>query len=1197
MRIKSLELQGFKSFPDKTVVNFDTGVTIIVGPNGSGKSNISDAIRWVLGEISSKNIRGSKMEDVIFGGTDTRRQMGFAEVSITIDNTDRSNRMNIDYDIVTVTRRYYRTGDSEYFINAKPVRLKDIAELFMNTGIGRTGYSVIGQGKISEIVSKKSEDRRNIFEEAAGISKYRYKKKEAERKLDETNDNLVRVSDILAELESRVHPLEKEAAKARTYLDMYDEKKQADVSLWLYDIAAIRAEYEAVDGSYTVATKELEIIDDEIKALETQNDALYIETQSAKADRENVENKIKILTEKYHELESSGKVLENDIIHLTSQIGHSEADKLALEAKLASLADERTKNSEALSLRKEQLGILDNELKECSRKLDEIRAKIFEAGEVRDELDNKAREESDSAIEMRATLTSLSQTDTSADIESILALDKECKEHIELLSSRIDKALATINEFDERIKSTEAEINEKWSGTLARLENEQTDCTANRDKLTLKISTLEQRLQTLRRMAEHFDGYAHSVKFVMECAADGTLRGVHGTVSDIINTDPKYAVAIETALGNNIQNIVVDNESTTKRAIALLKENRAGRATFFPISEVTAPPLNVDTKTIESSKGFIGYADTLIERDSKYDEIVKSLLGRTVVFDNLDNAVLMEQKIGYKIKCVTLDGQIINTGGSFTGGSVKRESGILSRAAEMENLEGEIDTLKKDLASTEKRLNGISAEYKDIKNKMNDADSSMSLLRTIRNAEDTQMQVLVAQKESEEAQRANLALQIESHENAENLRRKEIESLETSIKEKEASIEAIALKVAEAKNRCDDLDISLNATIEEKNAILVKIASAEKDVYSAERELSVTDSNISSQKDEYNRVSAQLTLFNKELIDKRNLIKSNEQGQSTSSEEMTALAKTSEELRERISSLEEKANALRTKFMSRTHDRELKFRESANLENKRSHILARQEGMSAKIWDEYELSYNAATELGYPAVTKENRAEVAAKAQEFRNKMRSLGHVNVGAIEEYAAVKERYDFLSGQVNDLNTSRDDLTGIIRKLETEMKQKFAKSFDEINANFKIVFKELFGGGSADLYLTDPDNILESGIEINVAPPGKIIKNLQLLSGGEQVFVAIALLFAILKVTPTPFCLLDEIEAALDEVNVTKFAEYAKKFSRGTQFIIITHRRGTMEVADTLYGVTMQERGISRILSINVNEAEKKLGVKLN
>ncbi|MBQ8697042.1 MAG: AAA family ATPase, partial [Clostridia bacterium] len=575
MRIRSLELQGFKSFPDKTVVNFDSGVTIIVGPNGSGKSNISDAIRWVLGEISSKNIRGSKMEDVIFGGTDTRRQMGFAEVSITIDNTDRSNRMNIDYDIVTVTRRYYRTGESEYFINAKPVRLKDIAELFMNTGIGRTGYSVIGQGKISEIVSKKSEDRRNIFEEAAGISKYRYKKKEAERKLEETNVNLVRVTDILAELESRVHPLEKEAAKARTYLDMYDEKKQADVSLWLYDIAAIRTEYENVNGAYTIASKELEIIDDEIKALETQNDALYIETQNAKAEREGIESKIKALTERYHELESSGKVLENDITHLTALIGRCEADKAAAEAKLASLADERTANTEALNARKTALAELTELLKAFTSKLEDIRKAIYEAGEAKDEQDAKLLEHNNGIIEMRAKLSSLSQTDTTADIEGILALDKECVEHIELLAGRIEKAQKAISEYDARIQETLAEVTGKWEDTLKSLESEITALSTKRDKLTLKISTADQRLETLRRMAEHFEGFAHSVKFVMECASDGTLKGVHGTVSDIIDTDPEYAVAIETALGNNIQNIVVDNETTTKRAIALLKENRA----------------------------------------------------------------------------------------------------------------------------------------------------------------------------------------------------------------------------------------------------------------------------------------------------------------------------------------------------------------------------------------------------------------------------------------------------------------------------------------------------------------------------------------------------------------------------------------------------------------------------------------------
>ena len=1196
MRIKSLEMQGFKSFPDKTVINFDSGVTIIVGPNGSGKSNISDAIRWVLGEISSKNIRGNKMEDVIFGGTDTRRQMGFAEVSISIDNTDPNNRMNIEYDEVTVTRRYYRTGESEYFINSKPVRLKDIAETFMNTGIGRTGYSIIGQGKIAEIISQKSEDRRIIFEEAAGISKYRYKKKEAERKLSETNDNLLRVTDILSELESRVGPLEKEAEKARTYLDLYDEKKQADVSLWLYDIEEVKKSFQSVDANYTISKKELELIDDAVAALERQNDKVFEDQQEAKRQREICDKNIREYTEKYHNLESSGKVLENDVKHYEQQSASLEIEKKEYEEKLISLANKRNEYLQAYQAEKDKLTSADEQYKESVKNLEEIRERIFSQESKRDENLEKETQINETVIELKAKLASLSVDDGENDAEATKAELEKCKENGVIISERIEKAKKAISSYKSQLDELNAQISEIKDVKLKEAERNAASLADKKDRLSLKLATARQRLTTLTRMAEHFEGYASSVKFIMQQKEAGNLPGVTGTVSDIIDVNEKYVVAIETALGNNIQNIVCDNESTTKRAISLLKENKAGRATFLPISSITAQPLNIDRKTVESSDGFIGYADTLVKRESKYDEIVKNLLGRTVVFDNLDNATAMERSIGYKVKCVTLDGQIINTGGSFTGGSSRRESGILSRALEIEEIQKEISTLEAETKKVETELAECEKSAEDIKFTVSDTESKAAILTSLLTAEDTQMQVLLAQKDAEKTQTDMLLASLHSHEEAQRHRQEEIKRISILIEQKQKEITEVHELVVTSRRECDEARSALDEAIEKKNSALVLIASQEKDLASAKKLIDDTDARILTVKEECNAKTAQISLYSQKLLEIRDRVSANIKSMGGATKELEDLEKKSEQLKQVISELDIKINSLRTEYKDKTHERELKYREYTLLETKRESLLSKQDSMASKMWDDYELTYATASALAYPEVTKENRPAVAAKVNEYRNKLRSLGSVNVGAIDEYSQVKERYDFMTGQVNDLNNSRDDLTKIINDLESGMKTKFARAMDEINENFKIVFKELFGGGNADLVLTDPDNILESGIEINVAPPGKIIKNLQLLSGGEQVFVAIALYFAILKVNPAPFCLLDEIEAALDEVNVSKFAEYAKKFSAKTQFIIITHRRGTMEAADSLYGITMQERGISKVLSINVNEVEKKIGVKL-
>ena len=692
-------------------------------------------------------------------------------------------------------------------------------------------------------------------------------------------------------------------------------------------------------------------------------------------------------------------------------------------------------------------------------------------------------------------------------------------------------------------------------------------------------------------MAEHFDGYAHSVKFVMDAHIDGVI----GPISSIIKTEKRFALAIETALGNKIQNIVVQTEETAKAAIELLKKTARAGPPFFPFL-LYGPPAQCRSANDRKSGGFIGYANQLVEHDAVYDAIIENLLGRTVVFDTLTHAIEMEKRLGFKIKCVTLDGQVINTGGSFTGGAVKKESGILSRNAIMDGLKAEIEELEKqskilnlDIKECQSAIDKFHA-YKQ------DAENTIALLNQLKQAEDTQKQVLTAQIAAEKEQLSLLCETLASFQNEEEARQKELDHLWSQIELKENQAKALSRSIEEAKAKCSQENAELSQSVDYKNQVLIKISAKEKDVTAAADQISHSDSLLLRAKEELDKYEEQSKALKMRLCQNKAKLKSNEQVKTSSKEELNHLYERSAQLKEQSADQDVQMNRLRKRFMDKTHERELQYRECTNLESRHTQIAAKQESMSARLWDEYELTYSAALALDYPQVTAQNRAEIAGKVNEYKNRMKTLGHVNVGAIEEYAEVKQRYDFLTKQVSDLNDSKQDLSAVISKLETEMKNKFAQAMKEINDHFKVVFKDLFGGGNAELVLTDPEHILESGIEINVAPPGKIIKNLQLLSGGEQVFVAIALYFAILKVNPTPFCLLDEIEAALDEVNVSKFAQYTKRLASKTQFIIITHRRGTMEVADTIYGVTMQERGISKILSINVNEAEKKLGVKL-
>ncbi|MBQ4054313.1 MAG: chromosome segregation protein SMC [Clostridia bacterium] len=1197
MRLKTLEMQGFKSFPEKTVLSFDHGVTAVVGPNGSGKSNISDAMRWVLGEISSKSIRGTKMEDVIFGGTDNRRPMAFCEVSLTIDNTDPENRMAIEYDEVTVTRRYYRNGDSEYFINRKPVRLRDITELFMNTGIGRSGYSIVSQGKAAEIISQKSDERRIIFEEAAGIAKYRHKKNDAEKKLNEVEDNLVRIGDILGELEGRVGPLEKESEKARKYLDLYEKKKNSEVALSIFDISDIKNKKEKLDFDFNISARELEAADAEITSLENKAERLYEQVQKDKLRYEELNRLTREANEERFGYESAGKVFENEIQHIKEI-------RFANEEKLKSLDEELTAAKSKAELlatdceaKKDLLVSTVAENEETAAKIAETDALIDGVSQEIDSLLDSIADANDELVNAKIELSTLEVSDKSGDEKrsSLIEESNELTENHNRLLDRIAKADETISAYNESVASLNKTL-EAMKAEEGGIAKAIADLSEALNTATVELHSKEHRVETLERMEAQLDGYSQSVRRVMNAVSEKRLGGIHGPVSKIITTDPGYSAAIESALGASMQNIVVENESDAKKAIHFLRDNRAGRATFYPVSTVKPSYLNLKEFDFTEYKGYIAQAHELAETTDKFRGVVDYLLCRTVVFDNLDNATAMARACGFKIRCVTLDGQLINTGGSFTGGSAVRESGMLTRQNDISKLNREIEAHKEELVRITRERAEREKELKNKQNELSDISARASLFASLISAENAQKGILATQAEADRERLDTLAAAITGID--EDITR----AKQTYIAVKER-IEVLNAELLETNKKQDErvayrreLSISQDELRRLANTLLIRIAEQRKDVEVAEAALALENERIAALESSVAASNLAIENANQRLDEFTAKIESGEGAAKHIAERIAAYEKEIEEISARNLENEKLDSDLREEQKSLTHRRETLFRQYTKLESDIASISTEQQKLTDHLWEEYELTYSTALELNLPAVTAENRKSVYATVSELRTKIRQMGSVNVNAIEEYNDVKTRYDFMKVQYDDLTGSRTELGGVIFKLEKEMRERFKGVFEAINANFKVVFTELFGGGSANISLTDPDNVLTSGIEIEVAPPGKIIKNLSLLSGGEQSFVAIALFFAILKVNPTPFCVLDEIEAALDEVNVARFAEYCRKYSERTQFICITHRRGTMESADVLYGVTMYERGVSKVLSVNVNEVENKIGVKL-
>ena len=1202
MYLKSLELQGFKSFPDKTKLTFEGGSTVIVGPNGSGKSNISDAMRWVLGEVSSKSIRGTKMEDIIFGGADSRRPMGYAEVSVTFDNSGMLGRLDCPYDEVTVTRRYYRSGESEYFINRRACRLKDIYELFMNTGVGRDGYSIIGQGKIAEIVSKKSDERRSIFEDASGIAKYRHKKSETERKLAATEDNMTRINDVFVEVAAQVGPLEKEAGKAKRALELLEVKKMVDVQLWLYDTEKLRDDVSECEEKFRHSQFDLQTVEESISALTAQNDRLFEISQSNKAQSEQLLGEIREQTEANHALDSEYRVAENNIAHTGELIA---AARGTCESTKRSIASEE----QAISDRQNKIEQLKGELVSRTQAHDKARedraAAANEADKLSFDIDTALSDVHSINAEIADVSARISfidnarntETDKNTAMQNELAEYRNQSAKIEEQISLISK---TVSEYDTVSAEASATV-DKLTGELADLYGERHEKNDELSALKLRRDSAQQRIDTFKAMEEQLEGYAGSVRYVMKKYAEGAITDkygapcgkIYGPLSKLISVEDKYVSAIETALGPNLQHIVVEDESVAKAAMFALKKAEAGRATFFPLTSMRGQSVTPEMRDASGYAGYIAVADELVQSESKFSEILSGLLGRTLIFDNIDNATAMAKDLKFKVKAVTLDGQQINVGGSFTGGSVKHKGNILGRAGEIKRLEDEVSGFDAKISKLSGDLKTLAADIEEREDDKDSCEQKIGLIKVMRDSENARLEQLMAKLDANKTLTQKLIDDCEAQkrereqfeEDRERLcaRKKELENRSAEIS---AARSEMDIKRSAALDRKEELDRTMTE-------IYVSLTEVRKDIETEEKMIDETYVRI----DGYSTLIADQQAYISELDTKIATIKAqmndNREKYELGVKLLSELNHKRAKVEEGGTEFERKLNEVNAKIREKMQQKENVVKEHTRLENKLSNLHAEQDKLASKLWDEHELTRADAIALGYPALDPATRGEAAAKQTECRNKLRAIGSVDLDAVNKYKEIKARYDYMEGQINDLGAARDDLLDIISKLEGEMKTAFVDSFNQINENFNRVFGELFGGGSAELSLTDPDNVLESGIEIKAAPPGKIIKNMVQLSGGEQSFIAIALFFAILQVNPTPFCILDEIEAALDEVNVARFAEYIKRYSSGTQFIMITHRRGTMEAANRLYGVTMPERGISKVLELNIDDISKKKG----
>ena len=1167
MVLKELEIQGFKSFPDRTRVKFDQGITAVVGPNGSGKSNISDAIRWVLGETSSKQLRGAgKMEDVIFGGTQLRSAMGYAMVNLTLDNSDR--RLEVDADEVVIGRKYYRSGESEYSINGQNVRLKDVYELFLDTGLGRDGYSIIGQGRIAEIVGAKSAERREIFEEASGIAKYRYRKNEAERRLAGAEDNLSRLRDILGELESRVGPLEKESKKAAQFLELSEKRKELEVTLWVDGVRRAKETVRTQQRQYETAQADYDALCAEIEAIDAETEQVQAEMQRLMVEVERCNAAIRAITEEQAGSDSRLAVLQNDIDHNNASIASFKEEIEAAGAGKEGLAAEAAAHRKAIEELEAKMAELEAEAARREEQLAAIQAENAATGERRGAvtglLAQLTARQTDAKVRAASCASSAA---AAAERLNAIAADKE--KNAEALkgleAEQADTAayLATVNDTLARLENVQNGLKMKLASRTKQLD----EADAAEQQITRQREAAVQRLQVLGDLERNMDGYQQSVKTVMRAAQNRRLRGILGTVSGLLTVQPGYELAIETALGFALQNIVVDGEAAAKAAIAFLRDEKAGRATFLPLDTVKGT--RMDSSRLSGSARV---AADLVKCDARYDNIVANLLGRIIVVDEINEASRVARSLDWRNRVVTVDGQVINAGGSFTGGSTSRSAGLFSRRQEMEDLKKKVADLEKkqDAQLTAAASEAITAGGDKIRAEAEARriEAALSQAKAAAELSAAEADSLAAQKAKDEAEGKAAAAEQEKLAG-------EIAALEKELAELAGS---------------DDSFLTTRARLsDELSAVRMQRLEAgkDKDLHAAALETLASRSGESDERDKTLRAGiARLEALNAKNEEKMAAVRLQKEEAAGRIEEQEAkIAAASARRMEKEGEVNQKTQKVR----AITDQREKMSQEMARLAERKSAAEVEYDQTIAKLWEEYQLTMTDAQSL---CVEFDSVTELRRQVGEVRGKIRSLGNVNVSAIEEYKEVSTRYETLREQVRDVEKSKAELTRMINELSGEMKTIFTESFNQINGHFGRIFNALFGGGSASLSLADPENVLESGIDIQVAPPGKVIKNLSALSGGEQALVAISIYFAILAVNPAPFCILDEIEAALDDVNVVRYAQYLQRICDATQFIVITHRRGTMEAADVLYGVTMQEDGVSKLLRLDLDEVDASL-----
>ncbi len=1189
MYLKALEIQGFKSFPDKTVLNFGEDITAIVGPNGSGKSNISDAIRWVMGEQNSRQLRGAKMEDVIFGGTEKRRAMGFAQVTLVIDNTEHI--FNRDEAEVAVTRRYYRSGESEYYINRQSVRLKDVNELFMDTGMGREGYSIIGQGKIDEILSVRSDDRREVFEEAAGISKYRHRKEESERKLQRTEENLVRINDKITELELQVEPLRKQAETAKKYLVLRDELRTLEISVWLENLQKLKADRLKLQADFETAQADQKKAQDEL-------DRVYAQAEEC--------------SRLLHENDCAAEEKRGRISALESAIGEHESAAAVARTTAQHHAETIERMDREMSESRSRTESLHEQMQVMARRMEEIDASARTLENEIAALCEEMRGSSDAAAAAAAQLEQLRRREAQevagaaqaqAELSAITAGSDE-------IAQRTAELTEELTQSEEKLTQTRREAAQNEKELLSAREEEQAaaniigghslkmegrqrrakESIEQKNQLSLQEKTISDRIRLLSEMEKEYEGFSKAVKIVMRAAEARTLLGIHGPVGNLIHTDKDCSVAIEIALGGALQHIVVDTKNDGKNAIGLLKQRDGGRATFLPLDTIRGRSLRENG--LENEYGFVGIASELVRCDGRYGSVIENLLGATVVVEDLDCGIQMAKRHDNRFRIVTLDGQVINAGGSMTGGSVSRNAGILSRSGELEQLHKKLKKIQSQLQdatllaeSANRELQKAQYELEVARDQQRQANDRVLTLEGRKNHYDMLIESLEQQQESLRIQKENLQKRSTDDAGRMDTIRRTIADFTARAEETREEIEMLQRRQETARQGLGEMTDRLT----EKKAQQAALSAEDESARRSMEDLSRLRESLEGEHTDRESLRAQMEQAMAQA-------RAEEERQQQEARELRGGI---EEHRQALQKLSEEKMALETRRsqtdrLSRTcNDTLLNCeREVTRLEGKLNGSALEEKQILDKLWERYELSHSDAQAL---RVELESVPKATRRIGELNREIKGLGAINIGAIEEFDRVNTRYTYLSDQRNDVEKAKEELLGIIEEITKQMTEIFATQFEILKQSFQETFLELFGGGRATLELEDENDILRCGIEIKAQPPGKQLKTLSLLSGGEKAFVAIALYFAILKVHPTPFCVMDEIEAALDESNVVRYARYMRRIAGKTQFIVITHRRGTMEEADVLYGITMQERGVSTVLTANLNELSKEMKIK--